>query len=278
MNVNISAAQAEQYRRDGFLIIREFLTPDELDHWRGAVEQAIAARGRRRILGRDGTEQDDGGYYDNVFTQRVNLWQDSDAVRAIMLDEQLGKAAADLAGVDGIRIWHDQALFKPRWGNPTAWHLDNPYWSFYSPDAISIWVALDDATVENGCLAFLPGTHTEGEFERNVGISQNFSALFDAYPEWADRQPVMAEMKAGDASFHNGLTAHGAGVNMTPHSRRAMTCAYMPDGSTFNGQQNILPRERMDRMAVGDPLDDDSFNPLIFSRTREVDLAPLRKT
>ena len=50
-----------------------------------------------------------------------------------MLDERLGKMAADLAGVEGIRIWHDQALIKEAWANPTAWHLDNPYWSFPSP-------------------------------------------------------------------------------------------------------------------------------------------------
>ena len=74
-----------------------------------------------------------------------------------MLDQRIGKMAAQLAGVDGIRIWHDQALIKRPWANPTAWHLDTPFWSFSDRNAISIWVALDNATLENGCLFFIPG-------------------------------------------------------------------------------------------------------------------------
>jgi ectoine hydroxylase-related dioxygenase (phytanoyl-CoA dioxygenase family) len=71
-------------------------------------------------------------------------------------------------------------------------------------------------------------------------------------------------MKAGSCSFHSGLTAHGAGANMTPGFRRAMTCAYMPDGSTFNGRQNILTDEQISRLKIGDVLEDDAQNPLIY--------------
>jgi ectoine hydroxylase-related dioxygenase (phytanoyl-CoA dioxygenase family) len=82
----------------------------------------------------------------------------------------------------------------------------------------------------------------------------------------AKRDPIAAPMKAGSASFHNGLTAHAAGANMTPRPRRAMTCAYMPDGSTFNGQRNILPEEYFQRLRLGDVLDNDAQNPLVFNR------------
>lgn len=57
---------------------------------------------------------------------------------------------------------------------------------------------------------------------------------------------------------------------MTPAARRAMTCGYMPDGATFNGQQNILTPDRLAKLKIGDPLDDDSLNPLLFSRTKPV--------
>ena len=148
--------------------------------------------------------------------------------------------AATLAGIDGIRIWHDQALIKPPYGNHTAFHLDNPFWSFHSPNAISMWVALDDATLSNGCLWYLPGTHKEATFEP-VGIGENLGDIFKIYPQWKTSRPLPAPAKAGSAVFHNGLVGHGAGVNMTAFPRRAMTCAYMPDGSTFNGIQNVLP-------------------------------------
>jgi hypothetical protein len=68
-------------------------------------------------------------------------------MKGLIYDERIGKMAAELAGVDGMRVWHDQALIKQAYGNPTGWHLDNPYWSFSSRDAISIWIALDDATL-----------------------------------------------------------------------------------------------------------------------------------
>jgi phytanoyl-CoA hydroxylase len=184
-----------------------------------------------------------------------------------MFDPRIGRMAVELAGVEGIRIWHDQALIKQPWANPTSWHLDNPYWSFSSRQAISIWVALDDATLENGCLYFIPGSHHSATFD-NVGIGQNMSDLFRVYPQWANVWPVAAPMKAGSCSFHNGLVAHGAGANMTPGWRRAMTCAYMPDGSTFNGKKNILTDEMVARLKVGDVLDDDNQNPLIYHRTK----------
>ena len=66
--------------------------------------------------------------------------------------------------------------------------------------------------------------------------------------------------------FHNGLVAHGAGANMTPRPRRAMTCAYMPDGSTFNGQQNVLTEAYFKSLKLGDMIDDDKQVPLIWRR------------
>jgi ectoine hydroxylase-related dioxygenase (phytanoyl-CoA dioxygenase family) len=205
----------------------------------------------------------DDAYYNNVFIQRVNLWMDNASIRPLILDKRLGRLAAQLAGVDGIRIWHDQALIKQPWANPTGWHLDNPSWSFHSRDAISIWIALDDATLENGCLWFLPGTHKLSTFD-NVGIGQNIGDLFKVYPDWKNLKAVPGPMKAGSCSFHNALLAHGAGANMTPGWRRAMTCAYMPDGSTFNGQRNILTEEQMARLKVGDVLDDNDQVPLLY--------------
>lgn len=72
-------------------------------------------------------------------------------------------------------------------------------------------------------------------------------------------------MKRGWAGVHNGLTAHGAGPNMTPFPRRAMTCAYMPEGEHFNGQQNILPKDYFDTLKIGDELNSEEHNPLIWS-------------
>ena len=162
-------------------------------------------------------------------------------------------------------MWHDQALIKQPWANATAWHHDNPKWSFHSPDAISIWIALDDATPHNGCLYFLAGSHRKTTYV-NVPIAENMADLFREYPDFVDMESRAAPMRAGACSFHNGLLAHGAGANMTSGWRRAMTCAFMPCGSTFNGIQNILTNEQFAAYDIGDELNDDDQNPVVYHR------------
>lgn len=264
MKDRLSQEQLTSYRENGFLVIERFLEPNELQEWRKTTEEAVAQR-LADAEARLHNQAERGSYYAQVFTQCIKLADTHAGMRKLILDPRLGELAAKLAGIDGIRVWHDQALIKPPYGNPTGWHLDNPYWSFYSHDAISIWVALDDATAANGCLAYIPGSHKTARFQ-NADISENFGALFDVYPEWMDTDPVLCPCPAGSAVFHNGLTAHGAGANITNRPRRAMTCAFMPDGSTFNGQKNVLPDDYFASLKVGDVLDDPVVNPLVWRR------------
>jgi ectoine hydroxylase-related dioxygenase (phytanoyl-CoA dioxygenase family) len=266
MNTNITREQIESFRRDGFLILKDFLTQDEVQEIVTAVEDSVAQMGRQKIAGEGNKELVEGDtYYDRVFLQRLNLWKINPAIKKYFLNPALGEMLCHLAGIDGIRVWHDQTLQKQPWANPTAWHLDNPYWSFHSRHALSIWIALDDTTVQKGCLYYLPGTHKLASYE-NVDIREDIASLFNVYPEWKKIVPVVAEMKKGWAGIHNGLTAHAAGPNMTPFPRRAMTCAYMPDGERFNGQQNILPNEYFASLKIGDLLNNDALNPLVWSK------------
>ncbi|HZP83634.1 MAG TPA: phytanoyl-CoA dioxygenase family protein [Chthonomonadaceae bacterium] len=263
MKDQLTAEQIASYRKNGFLVIENFLDADELARWQTATQEAVDERlASKGILTNQG---DPDAYYAQVFTQCLKLADTHPVMRELMFDPRLGRMAATLAGVDGIRIWHDQALFKPPFGNPTAWHLDDPYWSFDSRDAISIWVALDDATLANGCMWYIPGSHLTATYE-NVGIGQNQADLFRVYPQWREIEPVAGPCPAGSAVFHNGLTAHGAGANMTNRPRRAMTCAYMPDGSVFNGKRNILPEAYFNSLQIGDVLNDPIINPLIWHK------------
>lgn len=270
----VSAEQQRFYAENGYLVVEEFLGPGELEEWRQAVDHAVIERGRQRFslpnpeadrIAADAQEDERLSYYDQVFTQRVNLWQTDDHMRKLLFDPELAKLPGRVADVDGLRIWHDQALIKEPYANPTGFHLDVPYWSFTSPDAITIWLALDDATLENGCLYYVPGSHLAKKFD-NVGIGPELGALFKVYPEWAQISPVPCPVPAGGALLHNGLTAHGAGANLTPGRRRAMTCAYMPDGSHFNGTRNVLPPDYFAMLQVGDVLDNDEQNPLVYRR------------
>ena len=263
MVTEVTAEQVSTYQEQGFIVIENFLTPGELEHWRTVTADAIRVRlANSQNLS---NQADPDAFYAQVFTQCLRLADIHAGMAELIFDERLGRVAGTLAGVDGIRIWHDQALVKPPYGNHTAFHLDNPFWSFSSPNAISIWVALDDATLANGCLWYLPGTHQQATYQA-TGIGENLGSLFKMYPQWKHLEAVPAVCQAGGVVFHNGHIAHGAGANMTPRARRAMTCAYMPDGSTFNGQRNVLPEDYFNSLKVGDPLDNDQINRLIWRR------------
>jgi len=263
MKTTLTDRQINRYQEDGCLVVKEFLGDSERENMLEAIDAAVATMGKQKIAGSNARNfPEKEGFYDKVFLQRLNLWKISSFIRGMFTGQQLGDMLCKLAGVDAMRIWHDQTLQKMPWANATAWHLDNPYWSFHSRQAITVWIALDDATVQNGCMHYLPGSHKLARYD-NTDLDENMSGLFDVYPEFSNIEPVIGEMKAGDAGFHNGLTAHAAGSNMTPYPRRAMTCAFMPDGSVYNGQQNILSEQYMAGLNIGDPLQDDEQNPLV---------------
>lgn len=269
MNSQLTSTQISSYRENGFLIIEEFLSEIELKNWRRTVSEAVSLR--------DGKKLPDGSYSSTmenpkvlqtedeiVFRQRINLWMDHKGVRTLMLDSRLGKMAADLEGIEGIRIWHDQALIKMPWANPTTWHQDNTKWSFVSEHAITIWIALDDITIQNGCMFFLPGSHQK-RLEDHPAAGHHVGAMFSTYPELGQMEPVPVVMPAGGCSFHNGLIVHAANANMTPYPRQAFTCAYMPNNSRFNGIPNVLPARILNNIRIGDVLDDEGQNPLIYT-------------
>ncbi len=270
MNCNLTKDQIDFYTKHGFVVIEDFLNEEELMNWREVVFESVEERNGLKMPGKTikldqyDNINNEPEYYSKVFDQFINIWQTNKKMKELIVDQRIGQMAAKLAKVEGLRIWHDQALIKRPWANPTSWHIDTPFWSFFDKRALSIWVALDDVTLENGCLFFIPGSHLQTNFE-NPGIGKNMDAIFDIYPQIRSTKPIAAPMKAGSCSFHCGMTIHGAQANMTPGIRRAMTCAFMPDGNLYNGQPNILPDTYLKKIKVGDILNNDEQNPLVNS-------------
>jgi len=273
-DLNVDESQIQFYRENGFIIIRGLLNEEQLNVWRNAVDNAAKSRGHVWLPFNGQTRPSDN-YYSRVFTQSVNLWTTDPVMKEILFHagKTIGRIACALEGIDCIRLWHDQALIKEPYANPTSWHFDVFYWSFDSTHAISAWVALDDVDADNGSVYFLPKSHKvveeaykkEGRF-RGTGIDPNMNALFYEHPELATLDaPVRGVMKAGDFSLHNGMLAHSAHANMTSGRRRAMTFQMFPDGCIFNGKQNILTTEQVSKMQVGvSVLDDPKQNPVLY--------------
>lgn len=262
MRTRFTPEEIDSYRDLGYLHVTAFLDQVELQRWQKVITAAVEDRLGHSLRGEPAGHRENP--YLNVFLQLMLLSRTDDDVHELMHDPKLGELAATLAGLDRIHMWHDQALIKEPLSNATAFHRDVPFWSFDSAQAISIWVALDDATANNGCLYVLPRSQRLTDYEY-APIGVNIGELASRYPELAAIEPVAVPAQAGDAIYIDGMVAHGAGCNMTSTYRRAMTCAYMPHGVRFNGKKNILSDEYVASLNVGEILDNEEELPTIFA-------------
>lgn len=254
----LDADLVARFRRDGFVVVPDLLDDDELDHLGAAVTAAVQARNRA-----DHRPLAEKNRYEQSFIQCMNLWEDCEAVRPLTFHQRIGRAAGALLGVDALRLWHDQALFKVPGGRATDAHQDHPYWPIEQTASITAWIPFNDAARESGSLAFLPGSHLVGlrKFV-NIFYGEPHDILADA--EVAGIEPVYVEVPRGSVSFHHGLTVHFADGNTTDHERAVHTIIYFPDGST-RGYPH--PHFAVDRggIEVGQRIDSD-VTPIAWPR------------
>jgi phytanoyl-CoA hydroxylase len=229
--------QIDQYRRDGFIQLDDVITGPVLDSLRGAIVNAVAAE-TSEASGKPTTGT--RATYEKIFNQKVNLWQRHADVARLTLSPALGRIAMLLEG-RSMRIWHDQALFKEpmKGNNKTPWHQDAVYWPHVDRwHQTTIWIALKDATTQNGCMAFVEGTQSLGPLPPvDLADPQD---LFDNAPHLRPVKPVPRPLKAGSATFHNGLTFHYAGPNKSDGTREAFAIIYMPDGTRYDGKPHMV--------------------------------------
>jgi phytanoyl-CoA hydroxylase len=231
--------QISAYRRDGFISLPQVFAGDELRNLRDAVATAVASESKPAELLPDGTPRAKGAY-ELIFNQKVNLWRRHPRIAEVVSSKRLGNIAATLEGVP-MRVWHDQALFKEpaTTSNKTPWHQDAPYWPHQDRQRqTSIWIALKDATVLNGCMAFVGGTHKIGPLPAVDLV--NPQDIFLHARHIKPVKPKVVELPAGNATFHNGLTFHYAGPNRSDSVREAFAIIYMPDGTTYDAQRHII--------------------------------------
>eukprot|EP01084_Bolivina_argentea_P036652 67785_1 len=280
-NLTISEQQRQSFETNGFLIVRNALSIDQVELWRKLIDPSVDSRGIDHIFPQKGqwTPEENLNLF-NAFTQRINLWQNDEQVCKLIgsAGYTIGRIASELEGIDGVQLHHDQALYKPPFGNPTAFHVDVPYWTFSSIHAVSSWIALDKVTKQNGCMYYIAGSHStianKTDPFLNAKIGENVNAIFkEVYPEFLDEKYkcIAAEVNAGDIIFFNGLIVHGAAPNFSNKRRRAMTLGMFPIGAVFNGKKNILTDEQFEKMKVGDPLNDMNQNPILYSKQKIVD-------
>jgi ectoine hydroxylase-related dioxygenase (phytanoyl-CoA dioxygenase family) len=143
-----------------------------------------------------------------------------------------------------VRFWHDQLFCKPpRDGGVVAWHQDYSYWTRTTPMAhLTCWIALDDSRTDNGCLQYVPGSHRWSLLPL-TGLAGDMDAIQGVLTgeQWEQIQnPVAAELKAGEATFHHPLMVHGSRENRTERPRRAVVLNVVRDGVSSDADEPLL--------------------------------------
>jgi len=257
----ITVAQQEEFRVNGHILTRGLLSAAEVAAYRPVVADAVK---RLRTEKRRLSERDT---YGKAFLQVMNIWRTDEGVRRLVLSRRLGKVAADLLGVNNVRIYHDQALFKEPGGGPTPWHQDQYYWPLDTPDTVTMWMPLTDITMEMGMLTFASGSHRKGTV-LDQQISDESELSYKRYIK-ENQYPVTrpAAMRAGDATWHYGNTVHSAPGNDSDKMREVMTIIYMADGARVTEPRSAAQTNDWNTWLMGLPagrLAASELNPLIL--------------
>lgn len=221
----LTEEQIEQYQVDGHILLRQVCTKEEVETFRPHIGAAVTehAKKQKALAERD--------TYGKAFLQIGNIWTRDEAVKRFVFAKRFAGIAAQLTKSKAVRLYHDQALYKEGHGGITPWHQDQYYWPLDTNQSITMWMPLVDVSREMGSMGFASGSHRKG-YLGEIPISDESDEHFKNYVRSQGYEVVQSgKMQAGDASFHNGWTLHGADPNQTDTTREVMTIIYYPDGT-----------------------------------------------
>lgn len=262
-NAALDAAQIENYRRDGHAIVRGLVSPEEIAIYRPILNAAADA------LNTETRPLEERDTYGKAFLQLQNLFVNDAAAAKFVLAPRFAKIAAELLGVEGVRVYHDQALFKEPGGGPTPWHQDQHYWPLETEHTVTMWMPLVDIPAQVGSMTFANGSQRIG-YLGDIPISDDSERLIsELIEEKGFQQHSYGAMKAGDATFHAGWTLHGAPGNPTEGMREVMTIIYYPEGTRVSQPANASQQADLTKWLPGckpGELAASPINPLVWNR------------
>ena len=236
--MKLISQEVEQFKRVGYLKIDGRVIDDEhltvlRQHYDTlfAQKRGTIGEGLRNLAVVGESESDEDADRAEEMLQIMEMWSLDEEFRKLLYHEPLLDIAESLIGPD-IQLFHDQALYKPAYhGGEVYWHQDNAYWQCDPPNLVSIWIALDDADEENGCMNVIPGSYVEGLAAHGRAESEKgkLPALLEVKPDVDRAVPVPVE--AGCAMVHHCMTLHQTNPNRSSRDRRAMVLHYMQTGT-----------------------------------------------
>lgn len=216
----ISRSQILQFQQDGFIRLKQVLSPEVIAHYGSEITRQTIE------LNTQTTPIDQRSTYDKAFLQVMNLWEKSNRAREFVMGRRLARIAAELLQVRGVRLYHDQSLYKEPGGGVTPAHADQYYWPLATDRTVTAWIPLQAVPRNMGPLAFFAGSQAV-KFGRELAISDESERVITAAMIAQGFEIIDEPFELGEVSFHLGWTFHRAGPNTSRQPRSVMTIIYM---------------------------------------------------
>jgi len=238
----ITKEQVDFFNENGFLAGVKMLDEKQISELRIALNELTDAHHPGHELFYE-FHSNESGDANTVLFHALGAWRIAPAFHDLLWNPRFVMAASQLLGDKPVRFWHDQLFYKPaKKGGVVAWHQDYSYWTRTKPLAhLTCWCGLDDSTVENGCLQYVPGSHRWGLLDKPE-LAGDMMGIMDylTLQQQSEFHPVHVETKAGEAIFHHPLALHGSGENKSSKPRRAFVINVFADGVRSDTDDTLL--------------------------------------
>jgi ectoine hydroxylase-related dioxygenase (phytanoyl-CoA dioxygenase family) len=249
----VSDEQVRFFDEFGYLASIRMLTSEQVDALRAELAELTNAShpGHHLFYEYNSNESTDAS---RVLFHALGAWRITPGFHDLLWNPAFLVPASQLLR-GGVRFWHDQLFSKPaRHGGVVAWHQDYSYWTRTKPMThLTCWIALDDATKENGCLHYVPGSH-RWDLLPKPALAGDMNAIQTVLSaeQKAQFKPVAIELKKGMATFHHPLMLHGSFENNTDGPRRAAVLNVFRDGVRSASNEPLL--EGVPPIPAGQPI------------------------
>ncbi|MDF2958929.1 MAG: phytanoyl-CoA dioxygenase [Paenibacillus sp.] len=258
----LTAEQIAGYQEKGHIVLRQVANEAEIYAYEPVISHCV------KELNRQDKPLEERDTYGKAFIQISNIWEHNEAVARFVLARRFAQIAAELMGVSGVRIYHDQALYKEPGGGHTPWHQDQIYWPLDTDKTITMWMPLVPVSEEVGSMTFASGSHKLGYINKMVISDESHRTLAQYIDGKGLEKWSYGAMEAGDATFHAGWTLHSAPGNPTDKMRKVMTVIYVADGTVIAEPDSQARRNDLAKWLPGLKPGDiaaSPLNPLVYS-------------
>jgi ectoine hydroxylase-related dioxygenase (phytanoyl-CoA dioxygenase family) len=230
-NYSVTPAQVKYFSENGFIKIKNIFEPAVIDYMNIVISKEVDRLNNQQI------PLEERDTYGKAFLQIMNLWTHTSAVKDIVFSKKIAQIATGLMQTAGVRLYHDQALFKEPKGGHTPWHADQYYWPLDTENTVTAWIPLQATPLNYGPLEFSAGSNklTAG---RDKQISDESQAFLEAELKRNAFNHVVEPFDVGEISFHRGWLYHRAGPNVSGNMRKVMTMIYMDKDTVLKTPEN----------------------------------------